>query len=333
MKIQFAIRARKLLTLIVVSSIIGLTLISLLPWISVTEVTSSGETVAIYDISIMQQSTNEQIQDIAGNIELTMMVFWVIIIFSVIAFVGIAILASEKHTSLAQLIMMVGCATAVFSIVVVFLQWSSINSIEGMDGISTIKIIGQLPIKYAYLPLAIGGLSLLGSILYTVSFVTFWLQRLTGSIKKHHATTTQPDKPKKKRLFSKKEKKTKEKEAPEEVKEGLPMSSPYSGTSVEATKMSVHDTGAEPEQPQPVELEKPEKPTQPVEPPVDLSTPEEIPIQPELTIEQSLEEKKEPAKKEITVRCPQCKHTFTVEKGEGKTKIQCPKCGKVGIIK
>jgi ribosomal protein S27E len=331
MKIQFAIRARKLLTLIVVSSIIGLTLISLLPWISVTEVTSSGETVAIYDISIMQQSTNEQIQDIAGNIELTMMVFWVIIIFSVIAFVGIAILASEKHTSLAQLIMMVGCATAVFSIVVVFLQWSSINSIEGMDGISTIKIIGQLPIKYAYLPLAIGGLSLLGSILYTVSFVTFWLQRLTGSIKKHHATTTQVDKPKKKKLFSKREKKTKK--LAKGTKEESAMPPSYSGTPIEQEKTPIHDTGAEPEQPQPVELEKPEKPTQPVEPPVNLSTPEEIPIQPELTIEQSLEEKKEPAKKEITVRCPQCKHTFTVEKGEGKTKIQCPKCGKVGIIK
>jgi ribosomal protein S27E len=319
MKIQFAIRARKLLTLIVVSSIIGLTLISLLPWISVTEVTSSGETVAIYDISIMQQSTNEQIQDIAGNIELTMMVFWVIIIFSIIAFVGIAILASEKHTSLAQLIMMVGCATAVFSIVVVFLQWSSINIIEGMDGISTIKIIGQLPIKYAYLPLAMGGLSLLGSILYTVSFVTFWLQRLTGSIKQHHATETQADKPKKKKLFSKKEKKTKE--MVKGVKEEPSMSPSYSGTPIEQAKTPVHYTGAEPKQPQPVE------------PPVDLSTPEEIPIQPELIIEQSLEEKKEPAKKEITVRCPQCKHTFTVEKGEGKTKIQCPKCGKVGIIK
>jgi len=201
-----------------------------------------------------------------------------------------------------------------------------------MDGISTTKIIGQLPIKYAYLPLAMGGLSLLGSILYTVFFVTFWLQRLTGSIKKHHATATQPDKPKKKRLFSKKEKKTKEKEAPEEVKEGLPMS-PYSGTSVEATKTSVHDTVAEPEQPQPVELEKPEKPTQPVEPPVDLPTLEETPIQPEPTLEQLPEEKTEPAKREMSIRCPQCKHTFTIEKGEGTTKIQCPKCGKKGIVK
>jgi len=63
MNIQFATRARKLLTLIVVSSIIGLTLISLLPWISVTEVTSSGETIATYDSSTMQRSTNEQIQE------------------------------------------------------------------------------------------------------------------------------------------------------------------------------------------------------------------------------------------------------------------------------
>jgi len=312
MELRFTIRARKTLALVVASSIIGLSLISLLPWISVTETTSSGETVAIYDFAIMQKSSDEQIKNIASDIELTITIIWVIIIFSIIAFVGNVILASENYAALAQLTMMVGCATAIFSIIVVFLQWNLINNIGGVNGISIAPIVGQLPIKYAYLPLAMGGLSLLGSILYTVSFMMFWLQRFTGSIKKHHTDTTQPDQPKKKRLFSKKKK-----EASTEAKKEPPMS-PYSGTPMEKAKMPAHDTDIKPEQPQPVELEKPS----------------EL-IQHEPILEQPPEPEEEtgPFKKEISVRCPQCKHMFTVEKGEGKTKIQCPKCGKAGIIK
>ena len=309
---RFTNRARKTLALIVTSSIIGLTLVSLLPWISVTETTSSGETVAIYDFAIMQKSSDEQIKNIASDIELTITIIWITIIFSIIAFVGNVIRASEKYAALAQLIMMIGCATAIFSIVVVFLQWNLINKIGGVDGISIAPIVGQLPIKYAYLPLAIGGISILGSILYTVSFVTFWLQRFTGSIKQHHKDTTQPDQPKKKRLFSKKNK-----EASAEAKKEQPMS-PYSGTPMKKAKMPVHDADIKPERTQPLELEKPSEP-----------------IQNEPIIEQPPEPEKEtgPFKKEINVRCPQCKHMFTVEKGEGKTRIRCPKCGKEGVVK
>jgi len=313
MNVRFAARTRKMLALIVTSSIIGLTLISLLPWISVTETTSSGEAVAVYDFAIMQKSSDDQIKNIASDIDLTITIIWAIIIFSIIAFVGNVILASEKYAALAQLIMMTGCATAIFSIVVVFLQWSLINNIEGANGISIAPIVSQLPIKYAYLPLAVGGLSLLGSILYTISFVTFWLQRFTGSIKQHRTDTTQPDQPKKKRLFSKKKK-----EAPAQTKKE-PAMSPYSGTPMEKAKMPVHDDAdIKSEQPQPAELEKTSEP-----------------IQHEPILEQPPEPEKEtgPFKKEINVRCPQCKHMFTVKKGEGKTKIQCPKCGKEGVVK
>jgi DNA-directed RNA polymerase subunit RPC12/RpoP len=38
-------------------------------------------------------------------------------------------------------------------------------------------------------------------------------------------------------------------------------------------------------------------------------------------------------KKKIKVRCAKCKHTFTAELSEGKTKIKCPNCGKEGSIK
>ncbi len=52
--------------------------------------------------------------------------------------------------------------------------------------------------------------------------------------------------------------------------------------------------------------------------------------QPETKIE---EIERQPVKKKISVRCPQCKNIFTVEKDEDVTRIECPKCGKKGIAK
>ncbi|MDI6856485.1 MAG: hypothetical protein QMD21_06890, partial [Candidatus Thermoplasmatota archaeon] len=35
----------------------------------------------------------------------------------------------------------------------------------------------------------------------------------------------------------------------------------------------------------------------------------------------------------LTIRCPQCKSTFTVEKKEKPFKVKCPSCGKEGVIR
>jgi DNA-directed RNA polymerase subunit RPC12/RpoP len=59
-------------------------------------------------------------------------------------------------------------------------------------------------------------------------------------------------------------------------------------------------------------------------------------IQPELKkekIEQRQSQEQQPAKKKISVRCSECKNVFTVEKGEFETKIECPHCGRKGVIK
>ena len=45
--------------------------------------------------------------------------------------------------------------------------------------------------------------------------------------------------------------------------------------------------------------------------------------------------KQPPLKKKLSIRCPECKNIFTVEteEGEFETKIECPKCGRKGIVK
>jgi DNA-directed RNA polymerase subunit RPC12/RpoP len=49
--------------------------------------------------------------------------------------------------------------------------------------------------------------------------------------------------------------------------------------------------------------------------------------------EQKQPEQQQPLKKKISVRCSECKNVFTVEKGEFETKIECPHCGRKGVIK
>ena len=43
--------------------------------------------------------------------------------------------------------------------------------------------------------------------------------------------------------------------------------------------------------------------------------------------------REKPVKKKVSVRCPQCKGIFIIEKDEKITNIICPKCGKEGVIK
>jgi len=43
--------------------------------------------------------------------------------------------------------------------------------------------------------------------------------------------------------------------------------------------------------------------------------------------------KEKPTKKKVSVRCPQCRGIFIIEKDEKITNIICPKCGKEGVIK
>ena len=48
---------------------------------------------------------------------------------------------------------------------------------------------------------------------------------------------------------------------------------------------------------------------------------------------EQVKEDKAHDKEKISVKCPQCKHIFEVEKQGNVTKIKCPKCGKEGIAR
>ena len=94
---ETANKAKNLTISIIVFSIIGLILMSVLPWISVTERDSVQEDLH-FNFEMMKKSTNEQISNLAGDINLINISFWALLILGLLSFLGATIHASGKFS-------------------------------------------------------------------------------------------------------------------------------------------------------------------------------------------------------------------------------------------
>ena len=103
MNLEFVKRVEKLTTLVIVSSILVLTLISLLPWVSVIETTSTGDTLTVYDLAKMEISSDPQIGIVKEGLELINTCFWIVIIFSMVSLAGTIFYLTEPLRSVPEL--------------------------------------------------------------------------------------------------------------------------------------------------------------------------------------------------------------------------------------
>ena len=360
---EMAKKTERLTIWIVFLSIIGLIFMSFLPWISTAENDAvKGE--LYFSFEMMKKSDNEQISDLADYLNLINISFWALIILGLLSFIGATIHASGKFSVVGHVILMVGCVTLIFSILVIVLQLMILENIGHMDIISASAIYS--PMNYAYILLIPSFLISICSVLYTWSTVSHSIQKLKDSKKAKKEEKKTVEKPVKKKSKTKvKEPPKKEKPAlePEIDEKRVEMEQWSTGQVQDMEKEAVEEKHLEPEKEeiitpkQPFEKEKTseEPDREPKEPHVFPSekTKEKTEVTDEVRASQSFEEalssaiqkkqteeeakkskeKEEPAEKEISVRCPQCKHIFTVEKDEGITKIKCPECGKEGRIK
>lgn len=347
MNLKFVRRAKKLTTLVIVSSILVLTLISILPCISVIETTSSGDTLVVYNIAKMEKSTDQQVNSIRENLELINICFWITAIFGMISLVGTIIYITEKYGSLAQLMMVIGCATIIFSILGTFLLWMLIKNIDSIASISAAAAFQNslVTIKYAYFPLMVGAISAIGSAFYVIIVVLFSIKRVARSVEQ--------------RKTGKKKTKIAVGKPSAEKKQKSPEQKTTFAESIKTEKMSIPEINHELETPtepeQPVRSEDQKKyfefdKEQPKKPDSDEAssqsgTSKEAPKsplfekaltsviekrQPEVETE-NVEIKEGPIKTKVSVRCPQCKTVFNIEKGEEPANIECPNCGKKGV--
>lgn len=391
MNLGFAKRARKITSLIIVSSIIGLSLPSFLPWISETKSDLEGGT-QVLNIEMMKKSDNVQIKSLAEKLQLISICFWLIVIFGLLSFVGIIVYISGKFPSLGQIIMLVGCTNIVFSVLVVFLHLDMILSVGTMSGISLSFMVDFIPISYAPFPLIMGVISLIGSVWYMGIVAPFTIKHIMTLVKQKKPVETEemeseplaipvPPVVEKEqpvvedvptgvitektdaeiKQWLREQMQHEEKTtAPEEPVSAEPLVDKEEPPSVE------HEEQEIPLAPEPSPQEKPsdaveetsEKPAeeeQPSKSKTPSETPEEQVMEPKgepptsPSFEQALssavekrkpelektkvEEERQPAAKEISIRCPECENTFSVKMGEDLSKVECPKCGKKGITK
>ena len=360
---ETAKKAEKLTIYILVLSIICLILMSLLPWISVAENDLVKQDLH-FNFEMMKESGNGQIMDLASDLNLINISFWALIILSLLSLLGTTIHASGKFSVVGHILLLIGCVTFVFSIFVIILQLIISQNIGNMRTISASAIYS--PINYAYILLIPSFFIFICSALYTWTVFEHSIQKFKSSKK------AKDDKKEKKtaKKLSKKERKTKAKEKPAKEKPSLEpkidekrveMEQWLTGQVQDMEKQAAEEKPTGPEK-EKISQEPHEEPKETYVFPLE-KTEEETEETDEVRASKSFEdalssaiqkkqteviskEKKtseekeeispkieEPAKGIFSVRCPQCKHIFTVKREEGITKIKCPECGKEGTIK
>ncbi len=374
-------KAKKLAISIVVSSIIGLILLSLLPWISVVENDSVKEDL-YFNFEMMKKSSNEEISDLADDLNLINISFWALIILCLLSYIGATIQISGKFSVLGNILLLIGCTALIFSILVIYLQLIISENIGKIDTISASTI--YTPINYAYILLIPSFLILICSAIYTGITILHSIQKFTSSKKsmkdkKEEKKTNKKKSETKAKEPAKKDKLALEKKPLEPVtdEKRIQMEQWLTDQAHDMETQAAEEASLEPvvkvKSKQPFPEEKPldieEKSKQPDELLASKSLEDALSsaIQKKQTeiegqelletennkIEKKVEEPKseiqsnktseeneeispqieESVKNKISIRCPQCKHTFIAEKGEGITKIKCPECGKEGVIK
>jgi hypothetical protein len=177
---QTAKKAEKLTIYILFLSIICLILLTLLPWISVTENDHVKQDL-YFNFEMMKQSDNGDIIRLAGDLNLINISFWILIILSLVSFLGTIIHLSNRFSFAGNILLLVGCITLIFSILVFFLQIIITQNIGKLSTISASAIYP--PIKFSYFLLVPSFIIFIWSALYTLTVVTHFIQKFKSKKK------------------------------------------------------------------------------------------------------------------------------------------------------
>ena len=339
---------------IVVLSIIGLFLMSLLPLISVTENDSVKQDL-YFNFDMMKKSNNHQILTLASEINLINIALWALIILGLLSYLGATIQASGIKSLVGRLLLIIGCGTLIFSILVVDFQLIILENIGAMDDISAAAI--SPPIYYTYISLVPGFLILIFSVLYTMPVISYSIHNLKNIKKTKKGKSEKKKKPKKtikkkdkieaKKLI-KKEKPVLEKVPidPSTHEKQIEIGERLTGQGVNIGEQTDKENLQEPKKEIKIEPEvtKPPKPPFPDEKTSEVEEkkkesdklPVSEPFKEALSptdVKKETITKEEPEKKKYKVRCPKCQNIFPIEKEGAITRIKCPECDKEGFVR
>jgi len=167
-------RIKKILSWIIFLSFFGIIFTSLIPWISVSE-TYPVEGDLFFNLDMMKKSNDKNIITLSETVEQISLCFFLLFCFCILSYLGLILYRSNKAKSISQIIIIIGgCAFVVLSIAIVRFNYYFIKIVQDLENVSLPEILG--PIKFAYLPLIVGIISLVLSIIFTWIIVTFSLQ-------------------------------------------------------------------------------------------------------------------------------------------------------------
>lgn len=318
---------------IILLSIIGLVIISLFPWISISEMDEVNEDL-VFNLEMMKKSDNQAINEIAIQIELINVLLWSLIILGLISLMGATIHSSGKISILGQVLLMVGCVMIISSIFTLHVHLSVYTSIEEHLILSSVDLFPH--IKYSFILLITSIAIFICSAVYVVLIIFHLVNSIKNMLKPKNEEKLSPKNIEHKepvtnvderdleleKKFSEKiknmDKQNKEKRIINQNIDNL--------TNPKGKTKSPFKDEKTPEN----EVEKQIKESKP-----DNKISEKSDISPtKKDIEKIPSDLKDQQKgTPLTVKCPRCSYVFPLEKIQKEIKIECPKCGKTGTIK
>jgi ribosomal protein S27E len=189
-------------------------LLSFLPYI--TETVYDEDTTYIYhNFETMKKSENSVLNNLADQINLIMIISWIIIAIGLISFIGLNIDILENHKLTAKILLLTGCSMLFLTILSFILFYFFMNHVNETPDISLLKIIDFF--NYHYITLILIVLSTLSSGAY-IAYISLYFYSSGKELN--------VQKKEKKKIKKSKEKKMKpDKKKPSKTKNDLDLTS------------------------------------------------------------------------------------------------------------
>ena len=318
---------------IILLSIVGLVLISLFPWISISEMDEVKEDL-VFNLEMMKKSDNQAINDIARQIEIINVSLWSLIILGLISLIGATIHSSAKYLIMGQVLLMVGCVMIISSIFTLHVHLSVYTNIEEHLIISSMDLFPH--IKYSFILLITSIVIFICSAVYVVLIIFNLVDTIKNILKSKIETSHIPDQIEHnepvtniddkdvelKEIFREKIKnKNVQKKESRNINQNMDNINKSKGKTKSPFKdEKTHENKVEE---QIIKSKQDNK----------ISEKSDI-IPKEKHIDKIPSNLENPLKGiPLTVKCPRCRYVFPIEKTKKEIKIECPKCGKTGTLK
>jgi len=195
LKKRKVVKGMFLMKLLILSSIFGIICTPVLPLLAI-ELDNNDEEITHYlvepEIKMLSESSYspKEVDDIASDISMIMLWFWLTLTFSIFTYVGLTLFKTGKSEIVSHIILLIGIVFVIFGILLVVFHGRLIMNIGDYEDWYRDEIDDDIAISYVYnyIPLIMGIIVLLSSITYIVIIVPFSCWRINQIMRQYQQT-------------------------------------------------------------------------------------------------------------------------------------------------